>query len=821
MKSQIIPSRIPTGVLATALLVLVSAAAAYADVKLPAQASDCVRWAAADLTGTLGPMAASADIRLTITPKMGRDEQSYSIRKSGNAVLIDAGGSPGAMYGLQDVAEQVRNSGSTAWRQAVQSIAPVAARPFVEIRADNPFVHVNPLELNDLPMWRAYIDMLARNRYNVLDLHGGYDLDSTDFPNLYPQLIHVPDYPNVGDEKEQSRNLASFKAVVAYAKSRGIRVAFMNYSAANGSEGPRKYEKTVTGVPVEKLADYTAKAVAILIREVPDLWMLGFRVGESGQKATFFKDAYLKGIDDSGRKDLRLYTRSWGTTREQLEALAGAARAGFDIEIKYNGEHLGLPYQALQDTGTKYSPSYSYEGYLDVPTNFRIIWQVRGNGTHRFFAWENSAFIRRAVKSFALGGAAGFTLEPPIAYFSTDAAAYYPSRDDRQVYPYIWQKHWMWYYAWGRLGYDPELPERRLVNAFEQHFGPAGTAIYQTFQRSGEIVPLIYSYRFQGPDQRQYSPETETGNFYEHKNVRTDLLQFAYHEPADQRSFESIDEYVNGRLSGQPDGRVSPPVVAARLNASAKYLQDAVPAIAGLAGKHAAEWRLLKTDLLSTALLGRYYADRILAETYLDYSLKSGQKADYETAIQLLATSREQWRALATLAEATYGPLNNPLNKQVAFRWSGELTRMEKLDATASALWDSRPPDAMAPPLHLETAHAAAQLSVAGLLHTVSGARTTATIACQTVAGAGISKVFLWYKLLPTRSHWEKTEMKQAGSGYSATVPLTHSGLMYLVEIQDGAGHARNFPDVFEETPYRVIPAFQAASKGPVDRSAL
>jgi hypothetical protein len=33
---------------------------------------------------------------------------------------------------------------------------------------------------------------------------------------------------------------------------------------------------------------------------------------------------------------------------------------------------------------------------------------------------------------------------------------------------------------------------------------------------------------------------------------------------------------------------------------------------------------------------------------------------------------------------------------------------------------------------------------------------------------------------------------------------------MYLVEVQDSTGQAQNFPPVFEETPYRVIPAFTA-----------
>jgi len=50
-------------------------------------------------------------------------------------------------------------------------------------------------------------------------------------------------------------------------------------------------------VTTNNLADYTAKAVATLLREMPELDMLGFRIGESGQEENFYQKAYLKGTD--------------------------------------------------------------------------------------------------------------------------------------------------------------------------------------------------------------------------------------------------------------------------------------------------------------------------------------------------------------------------------------------------------------------------------------------------------------------------------------------------------------------------------------------
>lgn len=559
-------------------LLILNTGRLWAGVQLPPEAAECVRWAAGDVRTALRAAhidSASATIRVsireggyTLPVSISMDEQTYSLRVHDREADIEAGGSVGAMYGLEELAEQIRNQENPqSWRKLVASLTPTVQRPFLQVRADNIFIHVYPLLLNDLSMWRDYIDMLARNRFNLLDLHGAYDLRSTSFPNLYPMLVHVPDYPNVGDETEQKRNLESLRTIIVYAKSRGVRVALMNYSANNGRGGQLKNEPSVTGVPPDKLADYTAKAVTLLIRQLPELYMLGFRVGESAQPASFYQNAYLKGIEDAGRPDLRLYTRSWQTTKEQLVPIAQAAQNGFDIEIKFNGEHLGLPYQAMQ--GDAYG-SYSYQDYLDLPADYQILWQIRANGTHRFWAWENTNFIRRTVRACKLGNARGFTLEPHVAYFSLYPLHYYRAANDIAVYKYIWEKHWMWYYVWGRIGYNPDLPVADLVRQFQRHYGAAGEMAYEAMQESSAIVPLVYAYRFVGPDQRDFSPETETGNFdTKKKRARQDLLQFTENKPEDERSFVGIDEFVTNKIAGKSDGRINPFAVAGTLTSSA------------------------------------------------------------------------------------------------------------------------------------------------------------------------------------------------------------------------------------------------------------
>jgi len=806
-------------ILLVALLAL--ARPADAEVRLPPDAAECVRWAAGDLQAALTAKnisSAAADISVEIAKTSAADstgidkaQQTFSIVVSGSHVTLSAGGDVGAMYGLEDLAEQIGGaSGTHGWTALVHALHPSTQTPFLEVRADNPFIHVYPLLLNDLPMWHDYIDMLARNRFNLLDMHGAYDLETTSFPNLYAQLIEVPGYPTAGGftPEYRAKNLASFKAIIAYARNRGVRVSFMNYSAVNDRGGIYKGEKFLTNIPPDKLVDYTSKAVTLLIQQLPDLYMLGFRVGESGQDAAFYKAAYIKGVEDADRRDLRLYTRSWQTTKDQLEPIAQAAHNGFDIEIKFNGEQLGLPYQSMQ--GAEYG-SYSYQGYLDLPADYQIIWQIRANGTHRFWTWENTDFIRRTVRSCELGNARGFTLEPHIAYFSVDPSDYFRAAGDIATYKYIWQKHWMWYYAWGRLGYDPSLSAGKIAAQFTSHYGAAGPAAYKATQSSGQIVPLAYAYRFVGPDQRDFSPETENGNFdTKKKRARQDLLQFAENKPEDERSFAGIDTYVTNKLAGKVDGRIGPFEVAHLLQAAAHDTQSLVDGAAAPASKQQAqEWRLLKTDLLATVSFAQYYVERIHGMTYLDFALRTGSGADFKTAVDDLAHSRDAWKQLSDTTDAVYKPLSNPLRRQLDFQWISQLAPMEKLDATANDLWAKnriKTTGLVLTPTAVEQG-VDGGFAVRELHHAVHGATATITAVAPT-SSAGIKAVILWWKPLPSELSWQSIPMTTTPNGnYTASVPFDSHGLMYLVELQDQHGNARNLPDESTGTPYRVVPA--------------
>src|SRR5258708_40112992 len=191
-------------------LVICLGGAVRADIVLPAPADDCVLWAADNVREALkskGISAETTDVKVTITPQRRRGEQSFKLIRSGQSIEIQAGGSLGTMYGLQELTEQIRNAHvDKDWKRISAEIETTEQTPFVEFRADNAFIHVYPLDLNDLEQWRAYIDMLARNRFNVVGLHGPHDLQKKSLSKFYPMLVPVAGHAAMRNGKEKQRN---------------------------------------------------------------------------------------------------------------------------------------------------------------------------------------------------------------------------------------------------------------------------------------------------------------------------------------------------------------------------------------------------------------------------------------------------------------------------------------------------------------------------------------------------------------------------------------------------------------------------------------
>src|SRR5262249_7118319 len=148
----------------------------------------------------------------------------------------------------------------------------------------------------DEGFWSEYLDLLAQSRMNFLDLHGMYNLGNTIFPNALLYFGTSETFPEVGvDSKAREQNLAMLNNIIYMAAVRGIRVGLSTYPS-----DPRPTGEGPPQLPdgSDELKQYTREAAKDLATRASGLWRLGFRIGESGQPASWYIDTIIAGVQD-------------------------------------------------------------------------------------------------------------------------------------------------------------------------------------------------------------------------------------------------------------------------------------------------------------------------------------------------------------------------------------------------------------------------------------------------------------------------------------------------------------------------------------------
>src|SRR5260370_40430018 len=181
--------------------------------------------------------------------------------------------------------------------------------------------------------------MMAHARLALLDLHAMYDLGNTIFPNALLYFGTSPTYPNVGvPAADRARTAAMLQTITQMAAARGIRVGLMTYRS----------DTSPTGDGPQALADdtalraYTREATRDIATQVPALWKLGFRIGESLKPATWYADTLVAGLLEA-TSGATAYTRTWlSSTADTLKTVAAAPSKSL-AEPKLNGEPTGPP----------------------------------------------------------------------------------------------------------------------------------------------------------------------------------------------------------------------------------------------------------------------------------------------------------------------------------------------------------------------------------------------------------------------------------------------------------------------------------------------
>ncbi len=717
--------------------------------------------------------------------------ESYRLIPTPNGMRGVFSDDTGGMYALLDLAERVDEKGL----KGLEIKVPDEHKSAIEFRGVNPFLSIPMADkdgnrdwdhwwFTDENYWKGYLDLLAKSRINWIDMHAMFDLQVTSFPNAWVYFVMSEKYPDVGVPPEQARkNLAMLEKVCMMAKDRGIRFALMNYTGGWNWPGARKVPER----PVADFIEYSKEGLKQIVKGCPDLAMIGFRIGESGYGEDFYAKSYLAGLDELGRP-LPLYTRTWGANKNKLMELGGMYPDKFIIEIKYNGEQMGPPWHLAGGRMAGWR-DYSYQNYLFYPRAYKVIWQIRANGTNRVFQWANFAHIRECVKTTNLADSIGFCVEP--------MSTYYPLTDflhKKPLYRWEYERSPLWYLMWGRLAYDPATPETVFRHAAKEHWGAKnGDKAYDLLQSMSRIVPTAKTQYSLGPDHRDHAPELEWGG---------SIAQWANGLPFDTFFAMGPAEYAREMLSGNVTGRRTPLQAAALLRGYDKATRQKEAALPG--GSDALDD--LKMDAKMLADLGDYYADRLEAATQYAMAEESGDQTAMESAKKLTKASEHAWKTLADLGDETHKPFLDRLRMHVEdYLWSNSTRNFAQDDKDFRTMlvsdYVTKPvtkPLSDSSQLRITIEPIVMELGACGIRAKVSGLK----------ANERIRAVNLLWKPFRSEVGWSRIPMDPAGDGWAGSGKISPEGAMYGVEVI--TNQSATIARVDGVRPYGVIDPWKA-----------
>ena len=214
----------------------------------------------------------------------------------------------------------------------------------------------------------------------------------------------------------------------------------------------------------------------------------------------------------------------------------------------------------------------------------------------------------------------------------------------------VMQKQWYSFMLWGRLSYDPTLPnslfERTLAVRFPQV--PAAK-LYEALLHASKIIPQTTRFFWRDIDV-QWFPEacSQTSGFY---TVR----QFVEGATMPDGGVLNIRQWRTRLAKGAPMEGMTPLQVAESLNGDADKALALVAELRPLQGDNK-ELRMTLGDCEAMAHLGHYYAQKILGAADLALFDQSGKAEQQAESVRHLQAALDHWQKYAAVATSQYKP---------------------------------------------------------------------------------------------------------------------------------------------------------------------
>jgi hypothetical protein len=830
-----------------------AAGGSVAIVADPVVASRPVTWAIDRLRGALAakgiavsPSEAGAAHVVAVRRLADLGPESISIVASGRQTIVGSGAPRGLTYGLLELAERVE--AATDPLRALAPASPIRQEPATRVRSilrafcsdveDKPWFY-------DKDYWSGYLDLLAASRFNRMQfaLGFGYDFpsgvteDYFHFP--YPYLVTVPGYdvhvvPLEPGERE--RNLEMLKFVATETAARGMEFQLGIWTHAyQWTDSPNAHHH-ITGLTPQNHAAYCRDALALLLKECPEITGLSMRVhGESGipEGSYDFWRTVLQAIADCPRP-IEIDMHAKGINDIMIDM---AARTGKPVKVapKYSAEHQSLGYHQADireleipradrmETGTfavsngdRRFTRYGYADLFKEGRKYDVLFR-RWAGTQRHLMNGDPAQAAAYGRSASFCGAAGIEICEPLTYKGRNGSghpggrcaylnrALDPGRND-------WAKFAYAYRLWGHALYAPDAEPESARRHLAASFGPAAPAMERAMADASRVLLLLTSAHLYSASNR--------GSWYENfSNVPIVVgseatasrdtprpWSAATVSPLDPQLFSSIVDHVGELLGGRRSARYSPVEVAGWMEAWSDGADKALAeATAAQRGAPAMDFRRWEEDIRIQIGLGRFFAGRLRAATLYEIFGRTGDPDAGGRAIATYRAARQAWATMAERARTIYvADIGYGEPAVSRGHWIDRLPAIDRdLEAMVLAVGDlagSKPlPD---PAIRAATAAAAGTEARwrADCTHAAPAsfaAGSPLALKLETSAQA----VDLWYRHVNHGERWRSMAMAGDGGRFHASIPGDYTNSPYPLQyyfVIHGSAAAPVFHPAFD-----------------------
>ncbi len=615
--------------------------------------------------------------------------EGFIIKRNGKQITVTGFDAAGAMYGGLELAEQIKLFG-------IDGVKETSQNPYVELRGTkfnipldlrtpsysdaSDAAQKNIPEMWSFDFWKEYIDNLARYRYNFISLWNLHP---------FPSMVKVPDYPDValddvlrstgewdeyyhtwaiGLDKPEilaqtevlkkitiEEKIEFWQQVMAYAHDRNIRFYIVTWNIfVYGTEGKYGITDQIDN-PVTR--DYFRESVKQMFVTYPFLAGIGITTGENMhgipvmEREEWIFDTYGRAVLDAARdmpdRDFLFIHRQHQTRAKEIaemfQPLTRVDNIDFVFSFKYAQAHVMSATKQPQ-----------VDDFVKEIEGTKTMWTMR-NDDNYFFRWGAPDFVREFLENIPYEPTLGF-------YYGSDNYIWgreFLSKQPESPRQIEIVKHWYHWMMWGRLGYNPELSNDRMIAMLQYRYPEVNAdTLFNVWQTASMIYPTTTAFHWGSIDLRWFiegcrsrpgwsKDVTETG--FHDVNVFINYPVHAY------SGCMTIPDYVELVVSGGTSTLSTPLDVATRLHGQADRVFRSLETMN--AGNNR-ELKVTLHDIETMAHLGKYYAHKIAGSTYVALYRETRDKEYQTSAVEELTLALASWEEYTrTALEQSHNPL--------------------------------------------------------------------------------------------------------------------------------------------------------------------